>query len=725
MSFTISPGIVTREIDLTSLVPVDRLSAAATVGSFQWGPVQEPTLVTSEDNLVSTFQKPNSVTYNSFFTAANILAYSNDLQVIRVANSSALNATTDSANALYISNSSNYYQSFDVTAGGSANNFYGDFVGKYPGTLGNSLKVSLCGADKASATLTGTVNVTAGSSNAHTITGSGTTFNTEVGVGDVIRINSNNYIVKTVTNSTQLLVSGHNEAAQASGNTATRLKRSAFSEPEGNMIGVVTVAAGNTSVTGTNTLFDLQINTGDILTINGQEVIVNSVTSNTALVLRSPITNAASTNVFSRKWEYNGNFDTAPTTSVFGTRKGTSQDEVHFIVIDEDGEWTGTKGQVLEAHANLSVASDAKFEDGTDQFYTDKINRTSKYVWWMDHNSAGDRDTSLNTIAWGAVANSSVAPQFQANATIITSSLTGGVDGNTPTTADLITGFDILKNSEQVDIDLIATGNASSTVCIHVINNIVDVRKDCMVFLSPEQADSVGLSGSQATDDIISFRDELPSSSYAVMDSGYKYQFDKFNDVFRYVPLNGDIVGIMARTQAERDFFFSPAGFNRGQVRNVVNLPFNPEKTFRDNLYKNGVNPVVSFPGQGTILFGDKTLLSKPSAFDRINVRRLFIALEKSISRFAQGQLFEFNDEFTRSRFVSTVEPFLRDIQGRGGITDFNVVCDTSNNTQEVIDRNEFVASIFVKPTRSINFILLNFVAVRSGVEFSEVTNVA
>ena len=725
MSFTISPGIVTREIDLTSIVPVERLSAAATVGSFQWGPVQEPTQVTSEDDLVNQFQKPNSETYNSFFTAANILAYSNDLQVIRVVNTTATNATTDASNTVYISNGSSYYQTYDVTAGGTANNFYGDFVAKYPGVLGNSLKVSTCGADKASATLTGTVEVGAGSSNSHTVTGSGgSTFDTEVGVGDVIQVESNNYVVTAVTNSTSLTVAGHNASAQGAGNTAVRLKRSGFSEGA-SMIGVVTVAAGNTSLSGVNTKFDLQVNVGDILTINGQEVIVNSISSNTALVLRSPITNAVSSNTFSRKWEYNGSFDTAPTTSVFGTRKGTSQDEVHFVVVDEDGEWTGTKGQVLETHPNLSVASDAKFEDGTDQFYKDHINRTSNYVWWMDHNSQGDRDTSLNTIAWGAVANSAVADKFQANGIVLTASCSGAVDGNTPTTGDIITGFDILKNSEQVDVDLIATGNVNSTVVTHVINNIAEVRKDCMVFCSPEQSDTVGPATSTAVDNVIEFRDALPSSSYAVLDSGYKYQFDKFNDVFRYVPLNGDIVGVMARTQADRDFFFSPAGFNRGNIRNVVNLPFNPEKTHRDTLYKNGVNPVVSFTGQGTILFGDKTLLAKPSAFDRINVRRLFIALEKSISRFAQGQLFEFNDEFTRSRFVSTVEPFLRDIQGRGGITDFNVVCNESNNTQEVIDRNEFVASIFVKPTRAINFILLNFVAVRSGVEFSEVTNVA
>ena len=244
-----------------------------------------------------------------------------------------------------------------------------------------------------------------------------------------------------------------------------------------------------------------------------------------------------------------------------------------------------------------------------------------------------------------------------------------------------------------------------------------------MVFCSPEQADVVNNDGAE-TGAIIDYRNALSSTSYAVIDSGWKYQYDKYNDTFRYIPLNADTAGLVVRTTLERDFFFSPAGFNRGQVKNVARLAWNPNKTERDLLYKSGINPVVSFSGQGTILFGDKTLLAKPSAFDRINVRRLFITLEKSISTFAQFSMFEFNDDFTRSSFVSAVEPFLRDIQGRGGITDFAVVCDESNNTQEVIDRNEFIGSIFIKPTKSINFILLNFVAVRSGVEFDEVVNV-
>jgi phage tail sheath protein FI len=265
--------------------------------------------------------------------------------------------------------------------------------------------------------------------------------------------------------------------------------------------------------------------------------------------------------------------------------------------------------------------------------------------------------------------------------------------------------------------------DADGTLATHIINNIAEDRKDCIAVISPERADVVNnnVTPQAARDAVIAYRDTLPSSSYAVMDSGWKYMYDKYNDVYRYVPLNGDTAGLMVQTDLTRDPWYSPAGFNRGTVRNTIKLAFNPSKTDRDELYKKGVNPVVTFPGQGTILFGDKTMLARPSAFDRINVRRLFIVLEKAISTAAKFTLFEFNDDFTRAQFRNLVEPFLRDVQGRRGITDYRVVCDSTNNTGEVIDRNEFVGDIYIKPNRSINFIQLNFVAVRSGVEFSEV----
>ena len=280
--------------------------------------------------------------------------------------------------------------------------------------------------------------------------------------------------------------------------------------------------------------------------------------------------------------------------------------------------------------------------------------------------------------------------------------------------------MDKFKNAEEVDVTLLMTGAADAATQIHAINNIAEYRKDCVAFISPLQANVVNNSGSEVTD-VKAHRDSMPSSSYAVMDSGWKYMYDKYNDVYRYIPLNGDIAGTCAYTDGARDPFWSPAGIDRGNIRNAIKLPFNPNKTDRDALYKHGINPVVGLPGSGILLFGDKTLLAKPSAFDRINVRRLFIMLEKSIANMAKSFLFEFNDAFTRARFTSTVEPFLRDIQGRQGIQDFAVVCDDSNNTADVVDRNEFRGDIYVKPSRSINFIQLQFVAVRSGVEFSEI----
>jgi len=495
----------------------------------------------------------------------------------------------------------------------------------------------------------------------------------------------------------------------------------------GAIMGTVQVSdAARKVMTGVGTYFDIQLTVGDKVTISGESLEVASITSNTSATLvdpLSPSSAALSTAVnYLREWEFAGNFDYPPTTSDFATRRGVTNDEVHVIITDEDGEWTGAKGTVLEIFPALSVASDGKSEDGQALYYKEAINRRSKYIWWMKHPNGTGADTAPNTAAWGTSANVASKPSYTQSRTNISASMTGGADGQELSDANIILGYDKFKSAEDVDVSLIITGAVSSVINSYLISNIAETRKDCMVFVSPEQSDVVNNEGNEV-DAVNDFRNLLPSSSYSVIDCGWKYQYDKYNDTFRYVPLNPDTAGLVVRTTVERDFFFSPAGFNRGSVKNVARLAWNPNKTQRDLLYKNGVNPVVSFAGQGTLLFGDKTLLAKPSAFDRINVRRLFITLEKSIANFARFSMFEFNDDFTRSSFVSSVEPFLRDIQGRGGITDFAVVCDESNNTQEVIDRNEFIGSIFVKPTKSINFVLLNFVAVRSGVDFEEVVN--
>ena len=425
-------------------------------------------------------------------------------------------------------------------------------------------------------------------------------------------------------------------------------------------------------------------------------------------------------------WDYEAEFDGAPGTSTYATSVGGTNDELHIILIDEDGLWTGTKGSILEKFAFVSKANDAKKPDGTNNYYKQVINANSRYIYWMDHTldvsgTGASGGSGTSGVTWGRTAANN---DFVDLTGVLNKSLSGGVDDLSPSDGELSTAYAIFANDELYDISLIPLGKASTTVATFVINNVAEVRKDCVVFVSPQNVstgDVIVGSGSTPVSQLIAYRDVLPSSSYAVLDSGYKYQYDRYNDTYRYIPLNGDVAGLCARTDYTNDAWWSPGGLNRGQVKNVVKLAVNPGKTERDNLYKKGVNPVVTFPGEGTVLFGDKTLLAKPSAFDRINVRRLFIVLEKAIATAAKYQLFEFNDEFTRAQFKNLVEPFLRDVQGRRGIIDYRVKCDDSNNTGEVIDRNEFVADIFIKPNRSINFISLNFVAARSSVSFEEI----
>jgi phage tail sheath protein FI len=408
-------------------------------------------------------------------------------------------------------------------------------------------------------------------------------------------------------------------------------------------------------------------------------------------------------------WAYKDLFDAAPNVSPYASSFGATRDEMHIIVIDADGKWTGQKDTVLEKFPFVSKAKDAKRSDGTSIYYKNVINDQSKYIWWMDHPA---NMTNWNTAADGGTV-------YDVLASNVTVTLSNGTTSTTPVDANIISAINLFSNSEKFDISLFPVGPASSAVAAAAIA-MAETRKDCIVFLSPEKSDVVNNIGSEATDSI-AFRNLLSSSSYASIDSGWKYQYDRYNDVYRWVPLNGDTAGLCVRTDFTADPWFSPGGFNRGQVKNVVKLAFSPSATERDSLYKAGINPIVTFPGQGTVLFGDKTMLSRPSAFDRINVRRLFIVLEKAIAVAAKYQLFEFNDAFTRAQFRNLVEPFLRDVQGRRGIVEFKVVCDDTNNTSAVIDRNEFVADIFVKPARSINFIQLNFIATRSGISFEEV----
>jgi phage tail sheath protein FI len=409
-----------------------------------------------------------------------------------------------------------------------------------------------------------------------------------------------------------------------------------------------------------------------------------------------------------------GSFDGIPGTSDSAALLGHSNDELHIAVVDVDGTWSGTAGTVLEAFQFVSQASDAKKSDGQSNYYKEVINRTSKYVYWTGH------PTAL-TDAGESLAGQASATAYVTGTAAIESTMAGGTDDNTPTTGEIGNGFDLLADAETIDVNLLFAypdTNGTKDIADKLIA-ICNARKDCMAFVSPPIDDSVGTDTPAA--DVKAWADTLPSTSYAATDSGAVYVYDKYNDVYRWLGASGLCAGLCANTDDVADAWFSPAGVNRGQLFGVTKLAYNPKKADRDTLYKARVNPLVSFPGQGTMLFGDKTLLSKPSAFDRINVRRLFIVLEKAVATAAKAQLFEFNDEFTRAQFRNMLEPFMRDVKGRRGMTDFRVICDTTNNTGQVIDANRFVADIFIKPSRSINFITLNFIATRTGVDFSEI----
>ena len=484
---------------------------------------------------------------------------------------------------------------------------------------------------------------------------------------------------------------------------------------------IITFDGTSGADTGHTTKYEVTNIAGAVLTIR-QSDQVNGGGLTSAVLDNEEIT---------RRWKFHDLFDSAPATSTWAADKGYTNDELHIVVYDHTGGITGFDGDaagqrtasVLETFGFVSQGGIAKTSQGGSNFYVNVINDTSKYIYWGSHHSsiteAGENTPSGNDYA-----------QPTDNAQVIDTPLgtisgSEGADGNAPTVGEKKTSLDLLDN-DTTEVDLIMSGACGSGAdgITHGQNVVAlaESRKDAVAFISPRSGDVVGgASNSAKTTAVTTFFGNLNSSSYCVFDSGYKYMFDKYNDVYRYVPLNGDIAGITANTDLVADAWFSPAGYNRGGVRGTTKLAFNPSKAERDLLYQNRINPVCTFPGQGTVLFGDKTALSRPSAFDRINVRRLFLVLEKAISNAAKFQMFEFNDAFTRAQFVNLVEPFLRDVQGRRGISDFSVIADETNNTGEVIDRNEFVGDIFVKPARSINFVQLNFIAVRTGVAFSEI----
>ena len=667
MAFQVSPGVQVREIDVTNVVPAVSSSIGAFAGEFSWGPVDEVRTITSEKELVSVFGDPKeqgSDGYNTvlgkkehFYSAANFLKYGNNLKVVRGHNGitagstgQMLNATTGSAGIL-IKNSTHYYESNYHT--GSAAGSAGLFAARCVGSLGNSLRVSMC-----------------------------------AGVNAYSQVN-----VTTVDDGAMSV--GHE---------------------------TVTVADGTKLVVGDIITFAGSAFRYKISAISSNDITFHLETDKTQKLQAVP-TNGAN---ISREWEFAGSFTKAPGSSPDALANSSSLDEVHIIVVDEDGKITGIPGEILEVFEGLSMASNAKDSEGNSNYYADKIRYNSNYIFWTNHDNSALSEAG-NTFAAAGTA-------FDTHNLPLGGNLSHGLDGYPLSSgAKNTANTNFFGDAETQDVDFIiagpmdgySSGSVVSTLAEATTqaNNLIalcEARKDCMAVISPRKADCVNNSGSESTD-VITFAESLTSSSYAVMDSAWCYQYDKYTDNYCYVPGCSHTAGLMARTDSERDAWFSPAGFNRGQILGITKLSFNPNQAERDALYRKRVNPLVTFPGQGTVLFGDKTLLASASAFDRINVRRLFIVMEKAIATAAKFQLFEFNDAFTRAQFRATIEPFLRQVKGRRGIVDFQVVCDETNNPQSVVDANQFQASIFVKPNRSINFITLNFVAARSGVEFEEV----
>ena len=668
MGFQVSPGVEVKEVDLTNIVPAVSTTIGAVCGPFEKGPVSEITSISSEKQLVEVFGKPNANNFEYFFTAANFLQYSNSLRVVRT--ESALKNASSGGSGILIRNTLHYQESFADGQG-----THGTWSARTAGIHANGIKIDICDKNNFSEMSNKQVNDASASAAEATITMDA--FDAaDFAVGEVIEFYSD-----------------AGGTVFATGHEAQKYE----------------ITAVDTSAE-TITIRQLDDPAGSGL-----------------------IADLADDSYVKRYWRFSDLFDTAPGTSEFASARGVGDDEIHIVVYDSSGRQTGFDNDVagerlnsvLETFAFVSKHPEASTPQGNSNYYPDVIYRDSKFVYWGDHPTAAI-DASGD---WGQPLSSDLSVQgskfFNKLSTgvenVDRSTLANGTDDYAVTDGEQLTSYARFDDGEAFDVNLIMAAKATSTLATNLVT-IVEKRKDALVFISPERSDVVGVADSNTqTTNVKNFFDLLPSTSFAVFDSGYKYQYDRFNDVYRYVPLNGDIAGVTAFTESVADAFFSPAGFTRGQIRGAVKLAYEPNKDQRDTLYKARINPVNSFPGQGTVLFGDKTALAKPSAFDRINVRRLFIILEKAIATAAKFQLFEFNDEFTRAQFKNLVEPFLREIQGRRGITDFKVVADESNNTGEVIDRNEFVADIFVKPTRSINFITLNFVAVRTGVAFTEI----
>lgn len=639
MAFSVSPSVIVREVDASQTVPGVATAPAAMAGIFKWGPVNDPILITSENDLVDRFGKPTDDNYETFFVASDYLSYANALYVVRADDASATASGTTlvyDANSVIVPESSTY-AAFDA---------------KHPGALGNSIEVSWCtnSAYSISVVAVGGIDENAVSNSAvfQTIAFNSTAVSFEVAntvslpavnVGDVIVIGNASI--------------GYQELVVATASVAD------IDEVFG---------SGNTAVTAT-------VGFTQAIGFTGRYTLAETDLSKLSMT---------------KRWQHNAIFGTAP-----------SANHLHIAVIDKDGGITGTPNTVLEAFDNLSTTAGATNAQGATNYYPIVIENSSSWIKLANSSVIGTATQTVNKYE----------------------NMVAGTDAKTESSAtlgSLAFAWDTLKNANEIDIAFVLQGKGddNATRANYIVANLADYRKDCVAFLSPSKEAVVDeLKTNSKLDNAIAYRNKVQNSSYWFMDSGYKYRYDKFNDKYRWTPLNGDMAGLASRVDA----WESPAGYRKGIIKNIVKLAFNPSKPQRDQLYSADVNPVMSQTGRGIVLFGDKTGLGTASAFDRLNVRRLFIAVEKTIATAAESFLFEFNDDFSQTQFKNIVDPFLRDIQGRRGIIDFRVVSDSTVNTAEVIDQNKFRASIFIKPARSINTIELTFVATRTGVEFDEI----
>ena len=744
----LSPGVVVQERDLTTITTLSTANVGVLAAPFELGPVEEIVTISNERGLVERFGKPNDSNYEYWFTAAQYLAYGGQLKTIRLASSSLKNAV-NTGTAPLIKNLQDYETNFEA-----ANNTW-KWASRTAGSKGNSIGIFVtdAGADQIA------VIPAPGSGNEYEFVEDAAVSASSGAAGKVFKY-SIVFTVDAVVGdftpgvATTVNIGGSQQAVTViswdPGN-----KKLEVSLPSGSVTGIF---ADNQVITqGTNTAaINVTIERRLYIALDKGKIAFAAADS-------VADTNSTAVAITSVRQEYTEreylpgvkwiNVAPRPETSLYANAAGGHRDELHVLLVDVDGGITGTAGSVLERFVNVSKASDAKTSVGETNYYPEVIKQRSAYVYWGEHetgvfnatatasdgnwgqtaaarqfnllrSTAGTTDYPAGRVTLGSDNNATYYYRLESGADYATSGGTYSVSNT-----DVSTAYQLIADPESQTVDYLLTGpsgvdDATAIAKVTALTNIVEERRDCIAFVSPRRANVVGVSNTTTvTNNIVDFFDQLPSSSYVVFDSGYKYIYDKYNDVYRYVPCNGDIAGLCLQTTEEAEPWFSPAGFQRGNVRNAIKLAYSPNKTQRDTLYSKRVNPIVSFPGQGVVLFGDKTGLGFASAFDRINVRRLFLTIERVISGAAKAQLFEQNDESQRALFLNIVEPYLRDVQGRRGVTDFLVKCDADNNPPEAVDRGEFYAEIFVKPTRTINFITLTFVATRTGVAFTEVAS--